>query len=218
MPGVYPAVGDILEITHVWRCDLQIAENTVHYRVSSVIGGGLNCSQIAANFANNAILVAAGLLPEQASYYGAKCRNLVAPQTRSFHEIIITDGTVGSSVVPKQVSGVISIYTPLAGQKNRGRVYFPFLPTTFADPAGRLSAAGYTAWNTNKSNFIPLATDITAGPATVSLALVVRHGRGEIAFPVPAGTATTADTLITQRSLGTQRRRGDYGRVNANPF
>jgi len=218
MPGQTPIVGDVLQVTHVWTCQNQIAENTLHYVVTAVGGGGVTINDIAGDFALNMSTEAPPLLPSIASYYGAMCRNLVAPQTRDFKISIPTPGTVSASVIPKQVCPIISFFTPVGGPANRGRIYLPFMPISFASSAGQLSAGGRAAYLAALPGICPPNVTVVAAAQSTTLQLVIRHGRGQIPFPVPAASWTGVNGRVIQSKLGTQRKRGDYGRTNVPDF
>jgi hypothetical protein len=218
MPGVTPIVGDVLSVTHVWTCQNQIAENTLHYLVSGITNGGATITETADKFGRAAAVVTNDILPTIASYHGCMVRNLVTPQTRTAKVPNIALGVVGPTVVPKQVSAIFSLYTALGGVKNRGRIYIPFLPLSFASSAGALSAAGLAAYILAVGNLCPLGFVVDGVGGTMTLSLVIRHGHGQIAFPVPAGTVTVVNEVVIQNKLGTQRKRGDYGRINSPGF
>jgi hypothetical protein len=218
MPGVAPQVGDLLAVTHVWTCQQQVAENTLHYLVSGVANGGSTIADVAKSFAAAASVVANDILPNIATYHGAMCRNLVTPQTRTAKWQGTAAGVVGPSVVPKQVSAIFSIYSALGGPKNRGRIFMPFLPIAFANSAGALSNQGITAYGLAIPNLCPKSLVVDGQGGTLSLTLVIRHGRGPVANPVPPGTFTVASEVVIQPILGTQRKRGDYGRINSPGF
>lgn len=218
MPGIAPQVGDVLTISNVWVCAQQTAYNTMHYLVSGVTNGGATIKDVAKYFATAAALVAKDVVPTSAQFEGTTCRNLVTPQTRTAKWQEISKGVVVGGVTPKQVAAIISIYSALSGPKNRGRIYMPFVPATFVDTAGALNNAGFLAYGLALSNLIPIAVTVDGQGGTISLSLVIRHGHGPIANPVPPGTFTIANETFVQNKLGTQRRRGDYGRINAPGF
>lgn len=218
MPGTNPQTGDVIQVTYVWTCQNQIAENTVHFSISSATGGGLNISDIAAYFAGLLTVSGPTVLPSIASFYGVKVRNLSIPQSITEAIAMAAPGTVSASVLPKQVCGVCSFYSALAGPRNRGRLYLPFLPISFGSSSGQMSVAGKGAWSLVVADMAPYNAVLAAAGATTTLLLVIRHGRGGIIVPTPAGTFTTVSSRQVQGKLGTQRKRGDYGRTNVPDF
>jgi len=218
MPGTTPQVGDIVQVVQVFTTKDQIAENTMHYIVSGVTAGGAPLSQYASDFSAQWAGVAAALLPIQATYYGCKVRNLVNPATMSARLANPTVGTVAGGMLPKQVAPVLSFFTSLSGSKNRGRIYLPFAPTTFATADGQLTNAARLLYEVRLLSIAPLTITVGIGPGTATLSLVIRHGHGPIPNPVPPGTVTSVATQVVQLKLGTQRKRGDYGRINTPGF
>lgn len=218
MPGVRPQVGDIVELRHVYTCQAQIGENIVHYKVGAITGGGATLIEASSGFGFLLTTTAPPCMPSIAAYYGTSAKNLVDPATSAQSSVFNTVGTLSASVSPKQVAVVLSLTSSLAGPKNRGRNYFPFFSAGLIAANGQLSAAGLALFNTLLSNGMPLIHVIDDGAGnTTTYGKVILHP-GPLTVPVDPARSTLVTFQTTQSKLGTQRRRGDYGRVNVTPF
>jgi hypothetical protein len=207
-----PAVGQyvrcIVESFH--SPSSQIGMNRVDFVVESVVGGGLTIGQIASQMlavvqgvfpaANATTVFLSGVVSELLTTATGK----VAQTGQAIDNITV--GSAGVGVAPSQVAPVLKKFTGLAGRKNRGRSYFPFLFTGFLQANGELTGAGLTALTTYYSAIFQAQTLVVGGATTVLV-------------PVLLGKAVPLvgiDLTSIQMSglLGTQRRRGDYGRQN----
>lgn len=126
-------------------------------------------------------------------------------------------GTAAGNNLPLQVSYVVSLPTALSGKHYRGRIYPGFPPASFSDVNGAMNAGGQAAIATFAANFLG-ATSITITGYTITGLWAVR------AFikghpPAPNVIAyNSVTTPIGQPRWATQRRRGQYGRINNLPF
>jgi hypothetical protein len=119
-------------------------------------------------------------------------------------------GTGGAGLLPTQVSPLISLYSTTLGKQGQGRTYLPFPPATAIDANGTPSAA-YLLNIGALGNFLQSPLVVTgAGGATGTFNLVLYKGGA-----APALLVTSA---LIRDAWGTQRRRGNYGKVNAVPF
>jgi hypothetical protein len=120
-------------------------------------------------------------------------------------------GTGGAIAMAKQSAGLINFQTAFIGKKNRGRQYAPF-PSTTHDQGNGVPTNAYMVLLAN------LAADLR--PASYFVAL---GGRTGFMLPViwnpkvPGYTAKILTDSEKQR-WATQKRRGDYGRINVSPI
>lgn len=119
-------------------------------------------------------------------------------------------GTAGATPLPKQAAGVLSLYTPFQGPRSRGRMYIPFPSASDTTTSGVPTASYVTNMRTFAVNFV-IAQNFTgvAGGTATALACLVDKG--------PPLRNPFITTFIARDKWGTQRRRGDFGRLNASP-
>lgn len=210
-----PVVGDYLKLTaRAWTIG-QIGQVSCHYKVTAVAGGGVSVQGIADSFA---VITDTQwpfiLCPEAVS--DAPFVELLSLGTGKVQQSAIgvhtpAIGVVGTDQCPTQVAAVVKKVTGFAGQAYRGRLYFPFVPRDHVTADGELSAAGVTAYQGTAVAMFQ-AFVATQGLSSTSLTPYLLHTPGP-AFPLPLVGVEIFNFLVTGR-LGTQKRRGDYGRLN----
>lgn len=212
MPGINPVVSDVVEVLNLCSAGFQTGQNTLHYAVSGVTGGGLTLQQIAIQLSLVFAPLYKALMPSGANFRGVGATNLAAPRSQQFFDVTgFGPGTFGTTLVPTQVRGVIAYYSTLAGPKNRGRSYIPFPPTTAVATDGS-PLPSYLAALTNLRTAIAGISTLTVGGATTTLFLVIAHK------PHTPGNWATVVATYGRSKWGTQRRSGMYGRQNVPPF
>lgn len=205
------AVDDILRCTLVLKDSEQIVENVFHYLITAVSSPVPATDQ---DFGDNIDSIMAPLykpaMANLSTYRGFLTQKIwPLPVTAS----VISNanagvGTLGATPQPRQVCGLTSWYTALAGHKQRGRTYWGFPASNLDSGNGVVSAAGialYAALGSALQNL----TAVVAGPRSCSCKFVLYH-RGD-------HTNTTITSKITRSEWATQRRRGSFGRANVSP-
>lgn len=120
-------------------------------------------------------------------------------------------GTGGTTAMSKQTAGLIALKTANQGRKNRGRQYVPF-PATAANTGAGVPTLLYLA------DLVALGVEmrtirVYSNPAlteTVELIPIIWK-KGSITWSVIIDMAA-------KRAWATQRKRGDFGRLNASPI
>ncbi len=209
-------VGDLV-IVKAWSIDAeQAAVNRVWYSCTAITGtGGTDVLFATAMDTVQAPLYKSAMSPN-ASYRGIQVqvyRNQV-PFASVFTIANTGAGTSGTITMPRQVSGIITCTTALAGKKYRGRLYFPF-PSTVVDAGQGVPTAPYIAILQNVGNGFYSTQNIGGGGNTSTLIPVLVHKNPAIGPPLPP-TPIIANTVPTK--FATQRRRGAYGRANVSPI
>lgn len=151
-------------------------------------------------------------ISNQATYYGSQLyyQTPVGPAPRP-------DATTGnqniginvSPLLPTQVCGLVSLYSNDLGKSGQGRVYVPF-PYQGAQDVNGSPDAGYMAGLANFAVILTTPRGIASGGAVGTFVPVLYVPGG----PPPKRLISG----IPRDAWATQRRRGDYGRLNANPF
>jgi hypothetical protein len=121
-----------------------------------------------------------------------------------------TQGTVAGPSLPTQDRALISWKTDFSGRAYRGRTYM-FTPTNFELSAeGRPSGTYLLALQDFANQMI---APFVNGPSTWVLGLWHRKPTADIGSSFDQFTAATVSN-----SWASQRRSGDYGRPNSQPF
>lgn len=209
--GVTPIVGDIIQARIRLRATSQLAMNVLHYRVIAVAGGGLSVSQMAQDIGLQFYAVYKFWMPANADYHSTQVQNLTFPASVQAQDDLILPGIAAGNMVPRQVSGLISLSTNTAGRRERGRIYVGFPSSAYVDANGELTAAGLVILS-NIASVVGPGLVVTAGAASTNLQLVIRHP--DVPGPPPIVNGSDVTTVRAEEGLATQRRRGDFGRPN----
>lgn len=218
MPGIRPTIGDVLEVRNVCLNSHhdQIGVNVLHYRVTAQGTFTPTLAEIAANLRPVFADIYTLCMANECRYSGVGVKNMAAPATEE-HVASVGGifGNEGLNEFPSQISRLVSIKTGFAGPGHRGRIYVPFPSTNSANSEGNMSASGITSIQLFAAGF-PLTKTITSGANSVTIVLgVLRRIAGGVALP--PGTIDLAIQLVPKFLFATQRRRGDYGRINPLP-
>ena len=206
------APGTIARVTVAWQMpDTHIQENNVCY-VCTAGGGG--DTRFALGTAVNAAFTGSYLavMSSLTSNYGFKVSILnVKPPPRASTSAFTQAGLVGSTPpLATQTRPVLTWLTASGGRGFRGRLYFPTPASTLITSAAVPDPTVVAAMGTVAT---ALAAISAVGGSTWALALAHR-----VAGP-PVTWTSTLITNATPRALyGTQRKSGNYGRVNASPW
>jgi hypothetical protein len=212
MPGVFPAIGDILELRTYCYAPSQISVNTIHYRVVGATTGGASCSEIAV--ALDALLspLYKPQMPTTARWRGVTIANIVPPRTIAFRAVGNDGAGTGSAfLAPTQVSGLIHINSLIAGPRGRGRIYVGFVDQNQITATGAPSGVYTTGLTTLGAAFGPNQT-IVGGTGSTIMNQVILHRP----FVVSGYTLVTGMTGSSK--FATQKSRGMYGRQNPTPL
>jgi len=185
--------------------------NIVHWVVSSIGSGGATLAEIAEALSSVWHTHYKALSGTTATFRGVGVSNIwPLPATIEY----VYTGDTGAGVatgepLPKQVSGLISLLSPLAGPRNRGRIYPPFPTEGLNDAVGAPNATAILA-------LADLASEIQGGHTIVGV------GGTAVILPIVYHRATNTGTDVTLASArdrwATQRSRGAFGRPNVVPF
>ncbi len=204
-----PAVGDVVEVK-VYCEDLeQTSVTTTHWRVDAVNGFGVDMQTLANDF-NTAF--GAEVPPGMAndvtmSGTGVRILAPVLSIEIESNNASFPGSGLGVSL-PRQTSGLLSVYADIPGPKGRGRMYIPFPAATFNTTSGIPTAA----WVTHLDSIGTLVTTpfvSGGGVDNIHLRPVLWH----------RSTRTSDDLsrFVSRQKWATQKRRGSYGKPNSPP-
>lgn len=216
MPTYGPAlaVDDVVEMISVCKTTDQIGLNIFHYKVTTI-----NVLPSALSLLVDRLLVLnfdtamRALISSAAEYRGLMTRILKPTLSVQFLDSRgAGGGTVGGDLLPRQVSGLLSKRSAVAGRRKGGRFYVPF-PGEDDNAATSVPTAGYVARLDTLG--ITLASQLNFG--LIGVAVPVIYQRPPRFFPLLYDTRGIA-TIRSNPAWATQRRRGSFGRVNISPL
>ncbi len=209
--------GDILSARAWLSANAQAAVNTYNFTCITLSGGGVTDQ----DFANSIDTIAANLygplVTPQVTYNGIqvyflKRTPMVLPNpVKSVSSA--GPGTAGGSILPLQTAGILKYNTNLRGPAGRGRVYLPFISSSFLTTLGEPTTAFDVLVNSFCSAMLPpLVVTNGASTATLVWSLV----RKEL-LPAPP-SSTEIVFAESAAKFGVMHKRGDYGRLNVSPI
>jgi hypothetical protein len=190
----------------------QASVQRIAYRAQVTAGSGVTYGEFLTSVGTSFQALMLPMIDSTSSFRGMGVREILAPVVGSpspaYDNSAVAVGTGVGKPMPGQVSGLIKISTAVGGRKGRGRLYIPFPAVTFGDDTDQPTAAYLVLLNA-------LATQVLAP-------IVVIGGTGTAAFGLVLYHRTTGLTSPVVSTAGsprwaTQRRRGDYGRLNSSP-
>lgn len=201
----------------------QASVNNLWYVVAAV--GSPGATDLDAAVSLDALVFAQyqGMMTALAEYRGVQAQifdGVTAPYralyTPDFFNGNAGFGTGGTTPLAPQTCGLISFQTAKPRQANRGRFYMPF-PDASADSGGGSAGAVYLGELTALAGFVGVGLAVSRGGRTATLARVIKHGPDKFnTYPTPVYDAITGATSSDR--WATQRRRGDFGRLNRSPI
>jgi len=209
---------EIYEVKFYFNYANQVAQNVLHYRISAVAGSPTDA--MLADVLDTTFAPAFGdCLSQHATYAGVGVSRLrPLPRTIPVYD---NDGEGAGGVLgdplPKQVCGVITKRTALAGVRFRGRMYVPFPGEADNEATTGIPSVGYVANLDVLGALLDNVLAVGAGGNTAS-ANPVLWNRATTTPTVQAETFTPITGFRSRGIWGTQRRRGDYGATNQLPF
>lgn len=208
-----PVVGDIIRVRLTASINGQTAVWGTDQKVSAVAGAGITLPALANKIGTasdtfvpaslaNTVLVGSPIVELVDPLTGVVTQSALGTSSHPF-------GSGGATCAPTQAAAVVQKLTGLAGPSNRGRMFWPFLPTAFISTAGRINSTGRTDVKTAADTMFLTAT-YTVGADSVTLSPILLH---RTALGGPASYEDLTGFFVSTK-LGTQKRRGDYGRTN----
>lgn len=207
-----PVAFDHVQVRVVCYTPTQVSENVLDYVVRSpVITLGATLQEIAAALATTFQADFKAFMPSVARFRGVSAQDLSNPVSVPYTDATKDGaGTNGALLAPTQTSGLIQKRTLSGGRKNRGRIYVGFPSQANIAGTGGMNGAGLTLL-ANIQDTIDVSQTIVGAGGTTTLDLVVWHRGGAFDY-------TLVNQLVAVGEWATQRRRGQFGRINVTPF
>lgn len=203
--------GDHIVFRSVTSLGGQVAINSFHYAITAVGGSPATDQDLCTDFASVVASLIKATLPNEAQWRGVLANILgrLIPPIGVQDTLGAGPGTNGILPLPKQACGITSYYTTLTGPKYRGRTYWPFLASNFADVNGEITNAGKAALAAVVAALVAFTTT-SVGGRTATHEFVIYHR--------DTNTSNAVKNTLARNTVATQRRRGDYGRPNVPPL
>lgn len=116
-------------------------------------------------------------------------------------------GSLSAVPLPTQDTGIVSLNTLKSGRAYRGRFYFPFPLVSQLDATDSTPTAAYVTALKNLADALVKTWNVVGAGGTATLVPTIYHRANQ-----------TNDQIIgyvAKKLWATQRRRGDYGRLNS---
>ena len=202
------ALNDVYEVKIFCSMPRQTGLNVRHYKVTASVAPEPPASAFMDFLDQQFAAQYPPLLNTTAFYHGVSVQKIL-PLPKSV--AITTDarrasGTGGSDPMPKQVSGVITLRTLLAGRRNRGRVFVPF-PSEQSNTLEGVPTGLYGLSLIILGDFLIQPVNIVGLPGSATYTPVLNHR-------TPPFGQEILVSRVARGIWGTQRRRGDYGSPN----
>lgn len=216
VPPILLNAGDIIQMRMVTTSQKQFAFNIRHFQVASLSAGGAQTLQGLLEAVDEVVAPRLrNLVSPEALYEGMGMRRLlsfIGPATLEVHTVARQGvGTSVGDVLPRQACGIATLYTIRPGRRYRGRIYLPF-PGEGDNSADGTPTSAYLAR-------VRDLMDVLAG--TVVFVLPGAIGNVTLKPSILHRSAGTVDDVTHYQERdrwATQRRRGDFGKLNADPW
>lgn len=215
-PPIPLNVGDLIQGRFVCSSQKQFAFNIRHWRVEGMTAAGTQHLQALVDAFD--ILVAPrykNIISPEARYEGSGMRRVAGgvgpPSVELISLVNQGDGTSVGDILPRQASGIATLRSAFPGRSKRGRIYLPF-PAEDDNSADGTPTTAYLVR-------MRLLLDVLATSFTVVLA----GGIGNvdlvpIIYQRGTGAQTNIVAYLDRDRWATQRRRSDFGALNASPW
>lgn len=191
----------------------QASVNRFRIRITQIVGAALTDADVVKSFSTTWAALYKAVITSDTLYQGATMRMVkgaVPFPITAFSQQAAGGGTLAPPQLPTQTSGLVSLYTSKLGKKYRGRMYVPFPAAISQDlVTGEPIAAYLTSITAMGTELIGIHSTVVGGSTVESV-----YGL----TPVPDVTLTAFDSFIARGAWATQKRRGDYGKLNKGPF
>jgi len=205
--GDIPPNGTILLVQLYAYRHSQIGIMDCHFQETSVTGSGGKLGDVALEVQTAIDGSFAALTDTDTTILGCKVSTVeISPPPLPGIATSDTTGTHGPPGLPGQDTGLITKTTDFTGRGFRGRVYVPFPATDYQD-ADDTPTAAYVAALDTFATFLFTTFTVIAGGTTMVMKPVLFNRVTHGVFDITG--------FVSRKRWATQRRRGNYGRVNA---
>lgn len=214
--GVILDTGDIVRLVVYTKLGDQAGINVLHYQVlasppddsfdMSLIGDSWDAQTMYTKYRT--------VMNESSAYAGIGLRRVWPDETiEFFYTVGAGAGAAEGDTLPTQVCGLIKKKSSMPGHGRAGRIYIPFPSEGDSDAVGKPRVAYQDALQ-------DIVTGLVAfrNVALDKLINMVMYRYPRTTPTVVERRVTPVERLIVSDRWATQRRRGDYGRLNILPI
>lgn len=199
---------DVLRASFYNHAVNQIGINNIHYFCTGIVGIGADIDEAAHDLYDLFQPVYSDLCSTASYFLGVKLatRNVTPTPRAGLWEAAVANAG-GAGVIPSQVAGVLSLYTDYAGRSGRGRVYTPFIAPGSVT-TGDLPTVAYRGFLGDLGNAIVGGITVGGGGNTSDLIAVIVNKELTHVWEITS--------FYANNRFGTIRKRGQYGKANAD--
>lgn len=200
-------VGDLLEVTFGTYAEGQLGLNVRHARISAVVGNSVTTADIASRLETTFAPEYKGLMQLGSEFQGVRVR-IISPivSPPDYSQLLRGAGEAVGKLLPGQIAGLISFRSNVGGRQGRGRMYVPF-PSDVENDALGSPVAGYITRLQALGDLLVGTFLVAVNVNSATLEWVV--SKSAIGRTIPIVKA------IARTQFGTQRRRSEVNRANA---
>lgn len=213
MPSFSIPIGGIVRAVTYCQKAGQVAVNQHKWQLTNLTSGtAFSSNQFTINYDVAMAALYNPLMYVDANYYGTQVYLLnpigLPPRPDSIN-VNTTPGTGPGSFLPTQTCGLISLRSATLGKIGAGRTYLPF-PYGDANSPDGVPTAAYQTNAAFLAGFLESNFVVIDGGVTATFRPCLYRGGTD--------TPRFIEEATVSGSWATQRRRGDYGRLNKVPF
>jgi len=213
-----PVVGGAarVRLRMAWKNSNQYGLCINNYYCFGIAGNPTTLADVVKGFDTLLAAYLIDLVPANAQYWGVGCAIMQnAEPHQATPEYYCKNGRAPGSatgdLLPTQSSGLASLRTAQVGRSGRGRIYFPFPPTSAIDADAALQTVYKTAIDTmlSSSNQPNIANAASDGSVFLQRIIISR---------IYSGAGIDVTHWIIRDYMATQRRREELNRADSDPF
>lgn len=213
MPSFSIPIGGIVRCVTYCTKPGQASTNTHKWQLTNLTSGtAFSSNQLTIDYDAAMLALYTPLLSADALYYGTQVYLMnpigLPPRPDSINANV-TAGTGTGGLLPGQIAGLISLRSSTLGKIGAGRTYAPF-PYVDANEADGTPTNAYITSLAALGTFLRSNFLVVDGAVTATFRPCLYRGGVD--------TPRFIEEQISRNAWATQRRRGDFGRLNAAPF
>lgn len=192
----------------------QIAVNRRLFKLTAFSGGAPTTLDLVGGISAWVAGLWKACLSEDTRFQGARLRTFLPNVGEQWAETVADAGigtfAVDSHVAPAQITGLMRLYTDIRGKRGEGRTFVGFPPLESLD-TDSTPVVGYVA------AVEALAVKYT-GVQLIDFGAFTFTGSFGLSDAGPPATFGTFTSNNVPKAFATQRRRGEFGRLNTPPL
>jgi len=213
MPSYSIPIGGIVKCITYCKIPGQVSTNTHKWQLTNLSSGtSFSSNNLVLTYDAAMQALYLPLMSAEASYYGTQIyllNPIGLPPRPDSNNANQDTGAGAGGLLPSQTSGLISLRSSTLGKQGQGRTYVPF-PYADGNESDGSPTAAYIDKLVDLGVFLRSNFLVIDGAVTATFRPCLYRGGTDTPKFIEQSTAHDA--------WATQRRRGAFGRLNANPF